>query len=81
MNCQLAGIEDGFSAFETGIWNWYFENVNRFTLETGIIAEEFRRASPTRIFRKIVLAGLNAIYLAFRDVAEERAESEKTGRE
>jgi len=81
VNCQLDRIEDAFSAFETGIWNWYFEHVNRFTLEAGIIADEFRRAGPARVFRKIALSGLNAIYLTFRSVAEERALEERPGKE
>ncbi len=77
VNCRLAEIESRFSAFEVGVWNWYFENVNRFALETGIVAGEFQRTAPVGQFRKMVLTGLNEIYLALQDVMGERAQTDK----
>jgi hypothetical protein len=60
------------SAFEIGIWNWYCENVNHFTLEVGIVADEFRRAGIRGPARRLALSALNAVHLAFQSVAAER---------
>jgi len=73
VNCRLDAIEAKFSSFELGVWHWYFETVNHFTLETGIVAEEFRRLNLRGIARRLALAALNKIHLAFQAVAAERA--------
>jgi hypothetical protein len=62
----------GLSAFEVGIWNWYCEVVNHFTLEVGIVADEFRRMGLRGPARKMALAALNSIHLMFQTVAAER---------
>ena len=60
------------SAFELGIWNWYCEVVNHFTLEAGIVAEEFRGARFRGPARKMALSALNSIHIMFQTVAAER---------
>lgn len=72
MNCQLDVIAAKLSAFEVGTWNWYCENVNHFTLEVGIVADEFRRAGLRGPARRLALSALNSIHFAFQAVAAER---------
>ena len=60
------------SAFEIGIWNWYVEHVNHFTLEVGIVADEFRRTGIRGPARKMALSALNSIHIMFQTVAAER---------
>jgi len=72
VNCQLDAIAAKLSVFEIGVWNWYCENVNHFTLEVGIVADEFRRAGLRGPARRLALSALNAIHLAFQAVAAER---------
>jgi len=82
VNCQLDAIAAKLSAFEIGVWNWYCENVNHFTLEVGIVADEFRRAGLRGPARRLALSALNAIHLAFQAVAAERrnkAQGESNG--
>ena len=72
MNCGLAAIVEKMSLFEIAIWNWYNENVNRFTLESGFVADELRRMRIRGPIRRLVLAGLNDIYLTFEIIALEK---------
>ena len=72
VNCQLDAMAAKLSAFELGIWNWYCEVVNHFTLEAGIVAEELRRIGPCGPARKMALSALNSIHLMFQTVAAER---------
>lgn len=72
-NCRLDRAATMMSAFEVGVWNWYFEIVNHFTIETGIVADEFRRIGLRGSVRKMALAALNSIHLAFQAIAAERA--------
>jgi hypothetical protein len=67
------------SAFEVGIWNWYCETVNQFTLEAGIVAEEFRAARLRGPARRLALSAMNAIHQTFQAVANER--KKKQGQE
>ena len=72
MNCRLDTMAAKLSAFEVGIWNWYCENVNHFTMEMGIVADEFRQAGMRGPARRMALAALNSIHIMFQTVAAER---------
>jgi hypothetical protein len=72
VNCRLDAMAARLSAFEIGIWNWYGENVNHFTLEAGIVAGEFRQTGIRGPARWMALSALNAIHLMFQTVAAER---------
>lgn len=72
MNCRLDAAANKLSGFEIGIWNWYFEIVNPFTLEAGIVASEFREAGIKGPARRIALSAMNTIHQTFQTVAVER---------
>ena len=72
VNCRLNIIAARMSAFEAGVWNWYHEVVNPFTLEAGIVAGEFRGEGLRGPVRRMALAALNAIHQTFQVVAAER---------
>jgi hypothetical protein len=72
VNCRLDAMGAKLSAFEIGIWNWYVEHVNHFTLEAGIVAEEFRGARFCGPARRMALSALNSIHIMFQTVAAER---------
>ncbi|MCJ7565280.1 MAG: hypothetical protein MUP52_11930 [Candidatus Aminicenantes bacterium] len=72
MNCTLERMGAKMSAFELGLWNWYCETVNHFTLEVGIVADELRRTGFRGPARKMALSALNSIHLMFQTVAAER---------
>jgi len=72
VNCRLDAMAVKLSAFEIGIWNWYFEVVNPFTLEAGIVASEFSEAGLRGPARRITLSALNNIHKTFQTVAAER---------
>jgi len=71
VNCQLDAMAAKLSAFELGIWNWYCEVVNHFTLEAGIVAEAFRGVRFCGPARKMALSALNSIHIMFHTVAAE----------
>ena len=73
MNCRLNLAASKMSQFETGIWNWYFETVNPFTMEAGIVASEFRELRFRGPAKRIALSAMNAIHRAFEVVADDRA--------
>ena len=72
VNCQLDAMAAKLSAFELGIWNWYCEVVNHFTLEAGIVADELRREGFRGPARRMALSALNSIHIMFQTVAAER---------
>ena len=81
VNCQLDAIERKMSAFESASFNWYFENVTRFTRETGMVGDLIRseRLAPTAL--KLFMRALGKLYKTMDKIAGEQVKAEPAGEE
>jgi len=65
------------SAWEAGCWSWYVNNVNPFSMESGLIAELFRdmqqrsKQQPWP-FKALFLSAMNSIHQTFASIRAER---------
>ena len=64
------------TCFETFCLNWYFRNVNQFTMEAGIMGDYIREIGYKGIERGIFLKALNMIHQNNFMIQNERAEME-----
>ena len=69
------------SAFEVGCWNWYQENVNRFTLEAGALGDFIREDGLLGAARKLFIQALGMIHATLELVAIEKAKAKRAARE
>jgi len=69
------------SAFEVRCWNWYQENVNRFTLEAGVLGELIREEGLRGAARKLFIRALGLIHAALELVEVEKARAKKAAGE
>jgi len=64
------------SEFEQFVHNWYFENVNLFTLETGMLSELIRELDLQGITKRLFLRACNLIYQFQKSIEKEMIEKE-----
>ena len=62
--------------FEQFVSNWYFENVNQFSLETGLFADFFRELNLKSITKKMFLKACNILYQFQKSIEKEMIEGE-----
>jgi hypothetical protein len=60
------------SAFEVRSWNWYQENVNRFTLQAGALGDLIRDERIRGAARKLFIRALGIIHVTLELVAAEK---------
>lgn len=61
------------STFEVRCWNWYQENVNRFTLEAGALGDLIREEGIRGAARRLFIRALGSIHATLELVAAEKA--------
>lgn len=64
------------SEFEQFVHNWYFDNVNTFTQETGLLTDLIRELNLKGITRKLFLKACNLLYLFQKSIEKEMVEKE-----
>lgn len=62
--------------FEQLVCNWYFENVNTFTLETGILADFIKDLNLEGVSKKLFLKACNILHLFKKSIEKEMIEEE-----
>jgi len=69
------------SAFEVRSWNWHQENVNRFTLEAGVLGEFIREEGIRGAARTLFIRALGTIHATLELVEIEKARAKKAAGE
>ena len=69
------------SAFEVRSWNWYQENVNRFTLVAGALGDLIRDEGTRGAARKLFIRALGIIHATLELVEVEKARAKKAAGE
>ena len=69
------------STFEVRCWNWYQENVNRFTLAAGALGEFIREEGIRGPARKLFIRALGTIHATLELVEVEKAVAKKAAGE
>ena len=72
--CQLNEYRRRLTKFERFCWNWYFENINQFTLEAGIAGENIKELGLKGMMKNLFLRALNMIYQNNLSIQNERTE-------
>jgi len=64
------------SEFEQFVSNWYFENVNPFTQETGMLSDFIRDLDLKGVAKKMFLKACNMLYLFQKSIEKEMIEED-----
>ena len=64
------------SEFEQFVSNWYFENVNPFTLDTGLLSEFMKEMDLKGMAKKLFFRACNLIYLFQKSIEKEIIEKD-----
>lgn len=74
--CRLNEYFRNLTEFERLCWNWYHENINPFTLDTGLVGEAVKELNLERIEKKLFLTASNMIYQHYGAIRDEMIQKE-----
>jgi hypothetical protein len=78
-NCILSRLWQKLSAFEQALWNWYCNNVSRFTIESGLLPAVIVGYKFSERKREMFTYGLNMINRTQEKIAQDQSRPANSG--